>query len=572
MANKLGFGFFVSIASKIRTLLSRKQKFYLLILFFLTLLLSGIETLGVSVIMPFISIASNPALIDTGTYLKFFTLFGFTSRKRFIFAFGVLIVLFYILRAVYNIVYTYVLNRFAFGTYRHMAHTIYGKYLNLPFTLYLKKNSAELTQLVQQCLAVSNLILFSLQVCSDLIVVVMLYVFMLAINWYMTLGLTIILAVLVSVILKTVIKQNKSQGANVNVANMGIFKVLNETFGSFKIMRLKGIEKYNENRFSESTQTISKAMTSLQTLTMMPRCILESAGFSLLVLCILFVLLKLGSAESIVPIISMYALSLFRILPSINKMLANINQISFYSTSLDAIYKEYDQPIEVANSDEIKFEKALKLENITFKYEENRPVLNGISFNVEKGDKIGITGPSGGGKSTLIDIIIGMQMPETGSLLADDIPITLKNVRSWRKKIGYIPQNIYLFDSNIAENVVFGSVYNEDRIIKVLKMANIWDFLSEKSGIKTMVGEGGVQLSGGQKQRIAIARALYDDPDILVLDEATSALDNATEAKIMDEIYDVGRDKTLIIIAHRLSTLERCNKRFIVEHGIIYQK
>jgi ABC-type multidrug transport system fused ATPase/permease subunit len=186
---------------------------------------------------------------------------------------------------------------------------------------------------------------------------------------------------------------------------------------------------------------------------------------------------------------------------------------------------------------------------------------------VQKGEKVAVTGESGSGKSTLIDVLIGVHNPENDVLYVDDVAVTNANIQSWRNKIGYIPQSIYLFDGTVGENVSFGSVANKDRIIEALKMANIWNFLQERGGIDTKVGEGGIQLSGGQKQRIGIARALYTDPDVLVLDEATSSLDSETEARIMDEIYSLSADKTLIVIAHRLSTVERCGRWIELEDG-----
>ena len=190
-----------------------------------------------------------------------------------------------------------------------------------------------------------------------------------------------------------------------------------------------------------------------------------------------------------------------------------------------------------------------------------------ISLKIYKGDKVAFIGESGSGKSTLVDLIIGVYKPQNGQISIDGVALSSENIKSWRKKVGYIPQTIYLFDGTVGENVAFGHEYDEAKIIEALKKANIYDFLLLKEGINTKVGDGGIQLSGGQKQRIGIARALYSDPEVLVLDEATSALDNETEAKIMDEIYEVSAHKTLIVIAHRLSTIERCNKKFKIING-----
>jgi ATP-binding cassette subfamily B protein/ATP-binding cassette subfamily C protein len=265
----------------------------------------------------------------------------------------------------------------------------------------------------------------------------------------------------------------------------------------------------------------------------------------------------------------MYALALYRILPSLNRILQHINFIVYHEKNIESVHDALQETIETEGSQTVDFNRFINLEDVHFKYLTGGDVLNGISIKINKGEKIAFTGESGSGKSTLIDIIIGIHKPNTGKLFIDNTLITDDNIRSWRKKIGYIPQSIYLFDGTVAENVSFGSVHDEEKIIKALKKANIWEFLEQKDGLNTLVGDGGIQLSGGQQQRIGIARALYDDPEVLVLDEATSALDNETEQKIMDEIYNVSADKTLIVIAHRLTTVERCERRICIEDGKI---
>jgi ATP-binding cassette subfamily B protein/ATP-binding cassette subfamily C protein len=250
-------------------------------------------------------------------------------------------------------------------------------------------------------------------------------------------------------------------------------------------------------------------------------------------------------------------------------MLLNVNNIIYLQKCMESVEESLLQPVENEGTAPFEFDHSIRLEDIHFKYMTGNEVIDGVSLKINKGEKIAITGESGGGKSTLVDIIIGIHKPVSGKVYVDETAVTDENIRSWRKKIGYIPQSIYLFDGTAAENVSFGSIPDDEKIKKALQMANIWDFLASKDGINTMVGEGGIQLSGGQQQRIGIARALYDDPDVLVLDEATSALDTDTEQKIMDEIYNVSANKTLIVIAHRLSTVERCDRKIRVEHGKI---
>jgi ATP-binding cassette subfamily B protein/ATP-binding cassette subfamily C protein len=397
----------------------------------------------------------------------------------------------------------------------------------------------------------------------------MLYSFMVIVNWSMTILLTVILVILIAVIVRIILKNSKRQGEKAAEGQYNLGRVQTEAYHNFKFLRLKCTEDYYIRRFDDATQTVTNAQVISTTLGTMPRNLLESIGFSLLVGAVLLILFRYGSAESIIPVIAMYALALYRILPSINRILSNVNQAAFLQQSLDIVYEHFTQKTVSEGSAPVAFNRSISFNDVSFQYLSGPVVLQDISFKINKGDKLAVTGHSGSGKSTLIDLLIGIHKPSSGSILVDGVELNDGNIRAWRKRIGYIPQNIYLFDSTVAENVVFGSDYDEKRLIRALETANIWDFLRQKDGLETRVGDGGIQLSGGQKQRIGIARALYDDPDILVLDEATSSLDNEVETKIMDEIYDLGKGKTLIVIAHRLTTVEKCGRRLSIENGVI---
>jgi ATP-binding cassette subfamily B protein/ATP-binding cassette subfamily C protein len=317
-------------------------------------------------------------------------------------------------------------------------------------------------------------------------------------------------------------------------------------------------------------ETYSHAQIVSSTLTILPKSILECMGFSLLVAAVIFILANYRDPSRVIPIISMYALALYRILPSVHRMLGNLNNIAYIQDALDTLDKNSSQETEKGGAAPLRFEESIRLEDVTFGYTAGKDILNSISLEIKKGERVAIVGESGGGKSTLVDLIIGINRPDSGAIYLDGSILSDENIRTWRSKIGYIPQSIYLFDGTVAENVAFGSEPDGAKIKQALETANIRDFLSQKEGINTIVGEGGIQLSGGQLQRIGIARALYDNPDVLVLDEATSALDTETEARIMDEIYNISKDKTLIVIAHRLSTVERCGRKIRVENGRIF--
>jgi ATP-binding cassette subfamily B protein/ATP-binding cassette subfamily C protein len=558
------------VIGKLYRLLSVKHKAYLAALIALTIGLSLVETIGISIIMPFISIASDPALLNTGWYKKAFDLLKFSGQERFIVFFGVAIIVFYLIRAVYNIGHIYSINRFSQAMYKYFSKKLFTTFLSIPYKVFAQKNSAILTQIVSsEAMNVSVLALNVLRMASELFTILLVYALMVVMNWKMTLVLTVFLLIVVFSFLRFLVTRSKAQGSKRVDAARKFSCTLRETFGNFKFVRLKGNEDGILRQYSSSLDMYSRAQVISGTLGIMPKTILESIGFSLLVAAVIAILWIYHDASRVIPVITMYALALYRILPSVHRLLDNVNNIAYVQRSIDIVDENLRLPVETEGTAAIGFNNHIRLENISFSYVEGTEVLRSVSLAIRKGEKIAITGESGCGKSTLVDVIIGIHKPTDGTIYIDDTPLTDANIRAWRSNIGYIPQSIYLFDGTVAENVAFGSRPDEAKIQQALQTANIWDFLTTKEGIHTRVGEGGIQLSGGQQQRIGIARALYDDPGILVLDEATSALDTETEEKIMDEIYSVSKNKTLIVIAHRLSTVERCDRKIRMENGNI---
>lgn len=561
----------MSSISKLRAITTRQDKIFLLVLLLMSIVLSLIETVGISAIMPFITLASDPAKILQNEYSRaVYNFFGFKNTVDFMVLFGVVLIIFYLLRAAYSILYGYLLNRFSFGRYHVFAYRLFKNYVNLPYKEFVRRNTAELTRtIIGEASNLTTYIQNLLMMMSEIFTIIFLYVLLLLVNWKMTLVLTLFLGIKVLFLTKTISKIIKVQGVRRADLYAKFYKILNETFGNFKIIKLTQNEAKIFDDFSAASHGYARANIINATLGQTPRVTLEMLGFSVLIAVVVYILLRYQDANFVLPIISMYALALYRMLPAINRILSNYNGMLFVSQSLNIVHKELSYFSPTEGNVGIAFDKAIRLENIGFEYIKNKPVLHNVSLVINKGEKIAFIGESGSGKSTLVDLIIGIYRPVKGSIFIDDKALSNENIRSWRLKIGYIPQSIYLFDGTVGENVAFGHGYNEEKIIEVLKKANIYDFLLQKDGIHTKVGDGGIQLSGGQKQRIGIARALYANPEILVLDEATSALDNETEAKIMDEIYGASEGKTLLVIAHRLSTVERCDRKISMSNGRI---
>jgi len=562
--------FLKPVFEKLFRLLTHRQKIYMIIMLVLTVGFSLVETIGISAIMPFISLASDPGLLDSGWYKKVYDFFGAAGPESFIIGLGIAIICFYVFRGAYSVFLTYAMNRFSFGLYKHFSKKVFKTVLSVSYRLYAVNNSAELMRTItNETIEISRITLNVLQLCSEVFTVLLVYAVIILLNWKMTLIISAVLLIIVLFLLALVTKENKVQGSKRLVSGRKMNRTLKETLGNYKYVKLKGNEENILSAYDGTVETYTRSEAVSNVLGNIPKNILESIGFSFLVAVVVFILWVYHDASRVIPVISMYALAMYRILPSVYRMLQNVNNIIYLQKSLESVEENLRQPIEKEGNSPLEFEYSIRLEDINFKYITGNEVITDVSLEIKKGEKIAITGESGGGKSTLIDIIIGIHKPLSGKFYIDDTAITDENIRAWRKKIGYIPQSIYLFDGTVAENVSFGSMPDDEKIKKALQMANIWDFLVTKDGVNTRVGEGGIQLSGGQQQRIGIARALYDDPDVLVLDEATSALDTETEQKIMDEIYNVSANKTLIVIAHRLSTVERCARRIRIENGKI---
>lgn len=556
---------------KLLAITTRQEKKNFIILIFMSIFLSIIETVGISAIMPFITLASDPSKIVSNKYSKMvYDFFDFSTTTNFMIFFGLFLIGFYIFRATYSMLYNYILNKFAFGRFHAFAFRLFKNYTNLPYKRFVKRNSAELIKtIVNEASNLSFYMQSLLLIFSEFFTVVLLYALLLLMDWKMTLVLTILLGAKVLFLLFFLKKRIEKEGLKRSIMQSKFYKILNETFGNFKIIKLIQNEEKLYSEFSNISYGYARANIVSNTLSQLPRLSLETIGFSVLIGIVVYVLFQYNDANFVLPIISMYALALYRILPALNRILSNYNTILFLSNSLDIVYSDLSYTPQTEGKDFIDFKNKIELTNVSFEYSKNKKVLENINIIINKGDKVAFVGESGSGKSTLVDLIIGLYKPLSGEIVIDDKKLTSDNVKSYRSKVGYIPQSIYLFDGTVGENVAFGYEYDKEKIMEVLKKANIYDFLSSKEGIDTLVGDGGIQLSGGQKQRIGIARALYSDPEILVLDEATSALDNETEAKIMDEIYETSQDKTLLIIAHRLSTIERCDRKIMLSNGKI---
>ena len=562
-----------TLIKKLNTILTKRDKKILFFLLFFSVLVSLIEVVGVGIIMPFVGVATNFRIIYSNKHIyEIYKLLHFSSPESFVIAFGIFLVFFYIFRSVFNISYFYLLNRFSQGRYHLLAYKLFEKYLGMYYIDFVnRKTSHFIKTVVNEAYNLVQLISSILFMLSELFIIIFIYSMLIYVNWKMTLLLTMFLGINIFILKRFVSTRIKKAGEIRHTMQQKFYEIITTSLGNFKIIKLKGNDREILDKFSSASYGFTKANILNQTLLQVPRLFLEAIGFSLIALSVVYLIFKYHTdIKGALPILSVFVLGLYRLMPSVNRIYTNYNQVLFYLKSLEITHNELIYKPEKLKDEDIKFKREIKLENVWFEYNNHIPVLKDINLTIKKGEKLGIKGKTGSGKSTLVDLIIGLYKPKKGRILVDGVELNENNIKAWRRKIGYIPQTIYLFDGTIAENVAFGEEMDEEKVKRALKMANLLDFLERNhQGIYTRVGENGVMLSGGQKQRVAIARALYSDPEILVLDEATSSLDSQTEQKIMDEIYKLGKDKTMIIVAHRTSTLDRCNKVVEISDGKI---
>ncbi|HED6851000.1 TPA: ATP-binding cassette domain-containing protein [Campylobacter coli] len=560
---------------KIFFILSKEDKKFLFSLLLFSVFISFIESFAISLVMPFITLASDFSYFDKNKYLIQLKDYLALPVFEIIVYFGVVLIVFYVLRALLNSYYFYLLARFSKGRYHAIAYKVFAKFLNTDYENFTQKNQSEiLKSITGEVYNLSTMISSFLLMMSEIFVVLLLYTLMLLVNYKITLFLSLFMIINAFILIKVLSPIVKKAGLKREEAMKNFFEILNTNLNNFKLIKLKTKEDGVLNLFKTQSEIFARANITNESVSAMPRIYLEGVGFCVLVFIVVFLVFKNQSDISgILATISIFVLALYRLMPSANRIITSYHDLLYYRSSLDIIYQILKQKEESLGEEKIDFDKELRLENLTFGYKDKKNLFTCLNLSIKKGEKIAFIGESGCGKSTLVDIIIGLLSPKEGRVLLDENELNMKNVKNYRQKIGYIPQNIYLFNDSIAKNISFGDEVDEEKLQRVIKQANLEHFVKNlPQGVQTKVGDGGSNLSGGQKQRIAIARALYLDPEILVLDEATSALDTESEAKIMDEIYKISKDKTMIIIAHRLSTITRCDSIYRLENGKLFKE
>lgn len=551
------------------TLIDKKK---IVLLLCSSIIISMLETIGISAIMLFISLATNPNALVYHKHLVWFTLLlnGY-EINHIISIMGCCLIIFYMIRMALIGLHTYMLSSFASLQQQRLINRMFATYLNLSYQDHAQFTSTSISQLIFTYSGnITQVIHGILAVTTEIFTLSCIYSMLLYVNITMTLLLSIILfgiSIIVTRCVGTVISQAGKESKD---AMFTAIKLHTESFWNFKFLKL--LSHHHDvllNRMQVTTGKLVHANTTNTVWQSMPRSIIETIGFIIMIATVIIVISMQHKGSVIIPMLSIYALSFYRFLPSLNKLIAGYHMILFNNHAIAPVHAFLQNHGEPYGTQKLSFNHHIKIINVSFSYDRITPVLNNTDCTILKGERIGFIGSSGAGKSTLLDLLMGLLPPTTGCIQIDGTPLSSKNITAWRKKIGYIPQSIFLFNGTVADNIVSGRAYDEQNIITTLQQANLYDFFSTQEGIHTKISENGSNLSGGQKQRMAIARALYGNPEILVLDEATSALDITTEEKIMQTIYTLGGSTTTLIITHRTSTLAKCDRIYRVDNHTI---
>jgi ABC-type multidrug transport system fused ATPase/permease subunit len=559
----------MNIFKKILSLLSFNEKKKLFFIIMMTLIVSILDIIGIGSILPFVTLLTNSNIVETNTFfLNLYNkskIYGITNVTDFLFLFGIIFLLVFFLSIIFRGIISYMNIKFSLMLEHNISMILVKGYLNKEYSWFLDKNSSDLSKniLSEVSEVIDKAILPFMNVITNSIIIWGVLLFLFIFYFKISIFVLIFLNLL---------------GTNRLDTNEKRYKILSEIFKNIKQIKFQKLEHIFINNFSEPSRINANTRSLASALTLLPRFFLEAIIFGGLIILILIQFKKDLDFLNNVASYSIFIFAAYRLMPSLQQVYAALSNLRYSEPALNLLITNLNnvKPDKIKNKNYFTFispKKNIELKNIYFKYPgSQKEVLKNINFLIPTFKKVAIVGRTGSGKTTLLDIILGLLSPNQGSLKVDNRISYNKNNKSLQKKIGYVPQEIYFIDDSIAANIAFGvncNSINLSKIKEVTKIVDLHDFIVNElpEQYNTKVGENGIRLSGGQRQRIGIARALYNDPKILILDEATSALDNLTEKLILNSIGNLKNKMTIIIVTHRLSSIKNCDLIFTMQKG-----
>jgi ABC-type bacteriocin/lantibiotic exporter with double-glycine peptidase domain len=577
----------VSSVLKVFEFFNREEQRQLYWLIVIVVIRSLFEVVGVASIMPFIAVASNPEIIHSNSYLAvIYEFFGFNSSKSFLLVLGLAVFCVLILNNALAAYTDWKLIRFTQLRGHSLEYRLFARYLSQPYSYFLNRNTADfgVNVLSEVGNFMSGVLRPLMTLVSKLIVSSFILILLLAIDPFLALIVASVLGSAFGAVFALVRKRLRRVGKERAYHNKKRYLCLNESFTGVKEIKVKGCEGTYSDRFLNHSYWANMHTASHQTVSQLPKYALEIVGFGGILLITIYFILTQKDTSNTIPLLALYAFAGYRLMPALQGVFIGATSLRFNFFLVDKLLQDLDMEnypfheIEEWKKEPGKLilSKGIELTDISFAYpgSDRKVVLESINLKIQSKKTVGFVGKTGSGKTTLVDLLLGLLEPFEGSVIVDGIKIDQTNKRSWMRSIGYVPQQIFLSDTSIRENIALGikpEDIDDNAVKKAAEIANLDSFICEElpDGYDTIVGERGVRLSGGQCQRIGIARALYHDPQLIVFDEATSALDNVTEKSVIAAISRVRNTKTIVMIAHRLTTLKECDKIFVLSNGRI---
>ncbi len=560
--------------------LSPKEKRQLLLLTPAVVVMALMDVAGIASIVPFLGLLSDPDAIENSRALSWlYAELAFETRESFFFAVGLGVLLVLTLGNAFSALTTWGLLRFSWMRNHSISVRLIETYMRRPYAWFLTQNTAQLGQkvLAEVQAVVSGIIVQLINLSARAVVIVLVLCTLLAIDPLMAVGVGLGFGGIYGTLFWAVRRRLAVISKERVVAGQARYRLANEMLAGIKEVKLAGLESTFLRRYAEPSRAYSDVVARNQTLTQLPRYALETVAFGGVLVMVLFVLRTGRQLNDVLPVVGLYAFASYRMLPGLQQVFAGVASIRANLTALEVLVAELGSGPRAPAPQlaELAFDHEVALERVSFAYEGvGKPALDDVNLSIGRGEWIALVGPTGSGKSTLVDLLLGLLRTTEGTVCVDGEPITDANLTAWQRSVGYVPQQIFLADDTIARNIAFGDddvAVDEARLQHVAQVAQIHAFIEQELplGYRTEVGERGVRLSGGQRQRLGIARALYREPKFLVLDEATSALDNDTEARFFEDLRSSLDGVSVVSIAHRLSTTRVFDRIYVVEAGQI---
>ncbi|MCH5248446.1 MAG: ABC transporter ATP-binding protein [Lachnospiraceae bacterium] len=564
---------------------NRKEKIKIFILFIVAIVGSLLECASVGVFQPFVELFMDPAAIQENEYLNYaYNLLDFQSSKDFLSAMAIAIMAIFIIKNIYLIIEKYAIYTFSYNVQMKISTGLLKAYVSEPYTFHLNKNIAVLQRSVQEDSDnFTKAIIHFMELVVEVMVCIALGIYLFDVSKSITVIVVSLLIICVGIFTAISRKFARELGKDAQGYKAKLYQWMNQSLGGIKEVKVLNREMFFIKSYSGYFKKYIKGLKISRLIGTIPKYIVEMVSMAGLLLA-LIVKINYGQTDDLaafVPQLSAFAVAAFRLLPSIGRINEHVTGIMYAAPSIELVYHDLKEvqdikSLEACEEGVLSLENELTIRDVCYHYPDNEEnVIDFANFTIKKGQTVALIGESGAGKTTMADIILGLLTPQYGKIKADGVNI-FKNMDKWHHGIGYIPQTIYLSDDTIRNNVAFGvdeDKIDDEAIENALKKAQLWNFVEGlNEGLETLVGDRGVRLSGGQRQRIGIARALYHNPEILILDEATSALDNDTEAAVMEAIESLRGEKTMIIIAHRLTTIRNADMIYEVVDGKVEQR